>query len=145
MVSLCHALLPNNLLWSLSLLSPQESNCQTCTLPKLLYSIYRENKYFQNQTLDKGIIGSQATHGICHGYTDIIRVKLFVFLGKFLLRTYNVLPKIEFFTFLRSFGDTFICPEAYHGYIYERNTNYIKIYVNQALSYLTMSDFVQVY
>ena len=26
-------------------------------------------------------------HGICHGYTDIIRVTYFVFWGKFLLRT----------------------------------------------------------
>ena len=58
-----------------------------------------------------------------------------------MLKLYNVLPKIEFFTFLRSFGDTFICQEAYH----DRNTNYIKTYVNKALSYLTMSDYAQVY
>ena len=84
-------------------------------------------------------------HGIFHGYADIIHVKYFVFWGKFLLRTFDVLLKIEFFTFLRSFGNTLICPEAYYGYIYNRNKNYIKSYVNQALSYLTMSDFVQVY
>ena len=38
-------------------------------------------------------------HGIRHGYTDIIRVKYYVFWGKFLLRTHNVFSKIEFLIF----------------------------------------------
>ena len=85
-------------------------------------------------------------HGICHGYTDIIRVKYFVFWGKFLLRTYNVLPKIEFFTFLQSFGDTFIWPEAYHGYIYDRNTNCIKFMLIKLcviLPWVILGRFIQ--
>ena len=66
-----------------------------------------KNKW--HRTSEKGY-----RHRICHACMDIIRVKYFVFWGKFLLWTYARLPKKCIVAFSRSFSYTFQCPQAYH-------------------------------
>ena len=55
-------------------------------------------------------------HGICHAYTRIISVQNILSSGVILAHKIQCFSKSKVFTFLRSFGGTFICPEAYHGH-----------------------------